>query len=162
MVDVDKQLSQALAMMAAEDFKKAYNKFDKIIKEAPESAEAYHGKAEAGMLVPKVATEEVVANYQKAIELDPKNPFYLTSFGAFCIDVGKFNDAEQAYSKAAELDPENAPHYYSEFAVDYFRAAPEFYEQYLDEKTMEMIKKKALTYLLKAIGLDEAAAKSLL
>jgi hypothetical protein len=46
--------------------------------------------------------------------------------------------------------------------VEYFRKAPVVFEQHMDEKTMEIITKKALKYLLKSINLDEASAKKLL
>jgi hypothetical protein len=36
------------------------------------------------------------------------------------------------------------------------------FEQHMDEKTMEIITKKSLKYLLKSINLDEAGAKKLL
>jgi len=162
MEDADKLVAQGFELLNEGEYAKALSKFDKAIKADPDNPEAYYGKAEAAMLVPKISSEEVMGLYRKAIELDPGNPFYHSSLGAFCIEEGRFNEGEMAYCKAAELDPDNAPHYYSEFAVSYYRRAPEVMEQFLDEQGLEAIKRKALTYLLKSIDLDIEEAKGIL
>ncbi|HTY47490.1 MAG TPA: tetratricopeptide repeat protein [Methanomassiliicoccales archaeon] len=162
MDESEKLVQQAQDSMAAGEYQQAFSKFEKAIKANPNNAEAYFGKAEAGVLLSKVSVEEVIALYNKAISIEPKNPFYYSSLGSFCIEGGKFNEAEAAYNKAAEVDPDNAPYYYSEFAVEYNRKAPEVMEQFLDDSTRAMIKKKALKYMLKSIGLDEEQAKKLL
>ncbi len=162
MEEADKLMKKAYDLLGEGEYQKAMSSFDKVVKMDPNNAEAYYGKAQAAELVPKVKTEDILAYYKKAAELDPKNPLYHSAMGAFCVDAGMFNDAEQAYKKAAELDPENAPYYYSEFGVEYFRRAPVIMEAYMDDKTEEMVLKKSLKYLLLAIGLDEAGAKELL
>jgi Tfp pilus assembly protein PilF len=124
----DKLMKQAYQLLGEGDYQKALSKFEKVTKVDPNNAEAWFGKAEAAVLVPKVKTEDVLA----------------------------------AYKKAAELDPENAPYYLSEFGVEYFRRAPVVMEAYMDDKTEEMVIKKALKYLLLSIGLDEAGALELL
>lgn len=160
--EFDKLMKQGFQMMGEGEYQQALSKFDKAIKLDPKNAEAYLAKADAAVLVPKVAQEEIVALYKKAIELQPDNPFSYQAFAAFCMDVGNFNEAEGAYNKAAEVDPDNAPYYYSEFGVEYYRRAPVVFEQHLDEKTREIIARKSLKYLLKSINLDEASAKKLL
>jgi tetratricopeptide (TPR) repeat protein len=160
--DYEKLMKQGFQSMGEGEYAAALSKFDKAIKANPKSAEAYLAKADAGVLVPKVTQEEVIALYNKAIELEPDNPFIYQAKGAFCMDVGLFNDAEAAYLKAAEKDPENLSYYYSEFGVEYFRKAPVVFEQHMDDKTMEIITKKSLKYLLKSINLDEASAKKIL
>jgi Flp pilus assembly protein TadD len=162
MDESQKLTQQAQQQMSEGEYQQAFSKFDKALKADPNNAEAYYGKAEAGVLLQKVGAEEIVALYKKAIALDPKNPFYYSSLGSFCIDAGQFNEAESAYNKAAEVDPENAPYYYSEFAVEYDRRAPEVMEQYLDDSTRAMIKKKSLTYLLRSIKMTPDDAKKLL
>lgn len=157
-----KLIGQAYQLLSQGEYKKALSKFEKAIKEDPSDAEAYFGKAEAGMLVPKVTSDEILASYKKAVELDPANAYYFSSLGAFCIDEGRFNDAEEAYKKAAELDSENASNYYSEFAVSYYKRAPEVHEQFLDEQGLQIIKRKALFYLLRSIDMDFDEAKKLL
>lgn len=160
--EYDKLMKQGFQAMGDGEYQTALSKFDKAIKADPKNAEAYLAKADAAVLVPKVAQEEIEALYKKAIELQPDNPFIYQSYAAFCMDIGKFNEAEGAYLKAAENDPDSAPYYFSEFGVEYYRRAPVVYEQHLDDKTREIITRKALKYLLKSINLDEAAAKKLL
>ncbi|MDD1770629.1 MAG: tetratricopeptide repeat protein [Methanomassiliicoccales archaeon] len=162
MDESEKLTQQAGQHMSAGEYQQAFSKFEKAIKANPNNAEAYYGKAEAGVLLQKVGSEEIIALYKKAIALDPKNPFYYSSLGSFCIDAGQFNEAESAYNKAAEVDPDVAPYYYSEFAVEYNRRAPEVMEQFLDDTTRAMMKKKSLMYLLKSIGMTTEEAKRLL
>jgi len=157
-----KLVEQGYQLLSQGECKKALSKFEKVIKEDPGNAEAYFGKAEAGMLVPKVTSDDVLAAYKKAIELDPENAYYHSSLGAFCVDEGRFNDAEQAYNKAADIDTDNASNYYSEFAVAYYQRAPEVHEQLLDEQGIEIIKRKALQYMLKSLGMTVEEAKELL
>jgi Tfp pilus assembly protein PilF len=158
----DKLMKQAYQLLNDGEYQKALSKFDKVVKADATNAEAWFGKAEAAVLVPKVKIEDILAAYKKAAELDPKNPLHHSSMGAFCVEAGLFNDAEAAYKMAAESDPENSSYYYSEFAVEYFRRAPVVMEAYMDDKTEEMVLKKALKYLLLSVGLDEAGALELL
>lgn len=162
MAGIEKELREAQEALDAGEYESAAAKFSKIIKADPNCAEAYFGKAEASVGIPKMTPEEVIELYKKAVELDPKNSIYRSSYGAYLIEVGRFNEAEQAYLKAAEADPDNAPYYYSEFAVEYITRAPVVMEKFLDEKTKDMILKKGLRYLLKAAGLTEEEAKRLL
>ena len=150
---------QALGQL---DYDAAYKAFDKATKADPTNAVAFFGKAESALGVPKVEAEEILALYKKAIELDGENPQYRDALAAFCVDLGRFNDAEEQYNAAAKLDEENAPFYWSEFAIQYARKAPMIMEQFLDDKTWDMIRQKALTYALKALGLEKDDAKRLL
>lgn len=162
MANVDKELMDAQEALASGDFEGAVARFSKAIKADPKCAEAYFGKAEASVGVPKMMPEEVMELYKKAVELDPKNPIYHSSYASYLLDVGRFNEAEAAYNKAAELDVDNARYYWSEFGVEYIQRAPVVMEKFLDEKTKDMILKKGLKYLLKAAGITEEEAKKLL
>ncbi len=162
MAGIEKDLMDAQDALSAGDFEAAAARFSKVIKADPKCAEAYFGRAESSVGVPKIAPEEVMELYKKAVELDPKNPIYQSSYGAYLVEIGRFNEAEQAYMKAAELDPDNARYYYSEFAVEYVLRAPVVMEKFLDEKTRDMILRKGLKYLLKASGITEDEAKRLL
>lgn len=162
MAETDKDLMDAQDALASGDFEKAVAKYSKVIKADPKSAEAYFGKAEASIGVPKITQEEVMECYKKAVELAPKNPIYQSSYGAFLVEIGRFNEAENAYVKAAELDPDNARYYFAEFGVEYALKAPIVMEKFLDDKTKDMIFKKGLKYLLKAVGITEEDAKRLL
>ncbi len=162
MAGIEKDLMDAQEAMANGDFEGAVSKYTKVLKADPKCAEAYFGKAEASVGVPKLTPEEVMELYKKASELDSRNPLYLSSYAAYLTEIGRFNEAEAAYNKAAEVDPDNAKYYWSEFGVEYMQRAPVVMEKFLDDKTKEMIQKKGLKYLLKAAGLEEADAKRLL
>lgn len=144
------------------DYEAAYKHFDKATKADPKLAVAYFGKAEAALGIPKVQADEILALYKKAIELDAHNPQYLDALAAFCMDLGRFNEAEEHYNKAAEVDPDNASNYWSEFAVQYAHKAPVVMEQFLDDRTRDMIRAKALTYALRALGIEREDAKRVL
>lgn len=158
----EKDLMDAQAALAGGEFDRAVSKFNKVIKADPKCAEAHFGKAEAAIGVPKVAAEDIQESYKKAVELDPKNPIYQSSYAAFLVEIGRFNEAEAAYIKAAELDPDNSRYYYSEFGMEYALRAPVVMEKFLDDKTKDMILLKSLKYLLKAVGMTEDDAKRLL
>jgi tetratricopeptide (TPR) repeat protein len=162
MAGIEKDLMDAQDAMASGDFDGAISKYNKVLKADPKRADAYFGKAEASVGVPKMTPEEVMELYKKAVELDPMNPIYQSSYAAYLIEIGRFNEAEAAYLKAAELDPDNARYYFSEFGVEYIQRAPVVMEKFLDDKTKEMILKKGLKYLLRAAGITEEEAKKLL
>lgn len=162
MANIDKDIMDAQDALANGDFESAVAKFSKAIKADPKRAEAYFGKAEASVGVPKMTPEEVMELYKKAVELDSKNPIYQSSYASYLLEIGRFNEAETAYNKASELDPDNARYYWSEFGVEYIQRAPVVMEQFLDDKSREMILKKGLKYLLKAAGISEEEAKKLL
>ena len=158
----EKDLMDAQEALAAGDFERAYSRFNKVVKADPKNAEAHFGRAESAMGVPKVSAEDIQESYKKAVELDPKNPIYQSSYASYLVEAGRFNEAEAAYNKAAELDPDNARYYYSEFGMEYVLRAPVVMEKFLDEKTKDMIMVKGLKYLLKAVGMTEDDAKRLL
>jgi Tfp pilus assembly protein PilF len=162
MTDAEKELVRGEELLARFEYEKARKTFNDVIKQDPKNARAHFGKAEASLGVPNVSVEEIMALYRKAWELEPENVYYLTTLGQYCTENGRFNEAEEYYNKATELDEENASLYYSEFAVDYYRRAPVINQKFLDDATMLIIKKKALSYLLKALDMSEEEAKRLL
>lgn len=168
MGDTEKQLNDGIRSMEEGDFKKAYSKFKKLTEDSPKSPEAWFLRAESGnmasgMFGAKVSEEEIMASYKKAIELDPENCEYYASYGAFCISVGKYDEAEGAYNEAAELDESESSRFYSEFAADYYsNALARFGEIMDDPKAREKYARKALLYMLKALDMSAEEAKSLL
>jgi tetratricopeptide (TPR) repeat protein len=154
-----KDLEAGQKLMGEGEFKKALNKFKKVLKEDQKNAMAWFLKAECYIGVPKMNDDEVLEAYNKAIELEEGNPFFYLSRGAFCLESGKWTIAEESYKKAAELDEENEARYLSEFGVEYFNAMS---RKYGDKKEyMKEAKKKAATYLLMSIGLDVDEFKTL-
>ena len=168
MADIEKQLNDGMKAMDEGDFKKAYSKFKKLAEEFPESPEAWFYRAEtgnmaSGMFGAKVADEEIMTSYKKAIELDPENSEYYASYGAFCISIGKYDEAEGAYNEAAEIDESNSSRFYSEFATDYYSNVLARYGEILDDpKARVQYAKKALLYMLKALDMEPEEAKNLL
>ncbi len=162
MEGADGLIVQGFQLLNEGRYSESIQRFNEAIKTDPDNPEAYFGRAEAGMISPEVSAEEVKKQFEKAIELDPDNPFYRSSLGAFCVDLGEFNEAESCYKKAAELDPENRADYYSEFAVSYYKKAPEIMEHLLDEQGMMIIKRKTLNYLLRSIDMDIEEVKEML
>lgn len=162
MPTAEEEIASGEQALSGLDYDAAYKHFDKATKADPKSAVAHFGKAEAALGVPKVEAEEILGLYKKAIELEPENPQYLDAIAAFCMDLGRFNEAEEYYNKAAKIDSDNAAYYWSEFGIQYAQKAPVIMEQFLDDKTRDMIKVKALTYALKALGVEREDAKRLL
>jgi tetratricopeptide (TPR) repeat protein len=162
MANVDEEISRGETCLNGLDYDKAYKHFDKAVKIDSGSALAYFGKAESAFGLPKVKREKVGDWYKKAIELDPGNPQYLEAYALYCMNDGHFKEAEKFFKDAAEADPDNAPFYYTEFAIQYHSVAPVIMEQYMDDSTRDMITTKALNYLLKAIELDPKEAMRLL
>ncbi len=161
-MSADEEIAAGEQALGQLDYDSAYKHFDKAIKADPKNAVAHFGKAEAALGVPKAEADEILGLYKKAIELDGENPQYRDALASFSVDLGRFNEAEEQYNAAAKLDEDNAAFYWSEFAVQYARKAPVIMEQFLDDKTRDMIRQKALTYALKALGIEKEDAKRLL
>ncbi|MCK4756824.1 MAG: hypothetical protein KAS67_00050 [Thermoplasmata archaeon] len=162
MATIEDELVKAQILLAEFEHEKARKKFNEVIKKDPKNAKAYFGKAEASLGAHKVKAEVIQELYMKAVELDPDEVYYVTSLASFCAEIGRFNEAEEYYNKATELDEDNAGMYFSEFAMAYFTRAPIVMEKFLDDTTWRMIKKKSLTYMLKALDMDEKEAMGLL
>ena len=162
MAGADEEIALGEQALSRLDYDAAYKHFDKAAKADAGNAVAYFGKAEAALGMPKVEAEDILSLYKKALELDTENPQYLDAIAAFCMDLGRFNEAEEHYNRAAQLDEDNAPYYWSEFAIQYARKAPVIMEQFLDDKTRDMIRTKALTYALKALAIEKDDAKRVL
>ncbi|SRR6266540_2276049 len=162
MAGTDEEIQAGEVALSALEYSEAYKHFDKAAKADPKNPVAWFGKAEAALGMPQMEAEEILACYKKAVEIEPEHPQFLEALASFSMDMGRFNEAEQFYNKAAEVDKENASYYWSEFAVNYKAKAPVVMEQFLDDKTRDMIAQKALSYALKAIGLTSEDAKRLL
>ena len=165
--DLAKKLAAGMKAMDEGDFKKAYSTYKKLCEENPDDAECWYYKAEcgnmaSGMMGAKVKDEEIIEAYNKAIELDPNCDYY-ESYGLFCISINKYEEAEGAFNEAAELDESRSANLYSEFAVEYFNQVMAQYGEIMeDPKARAPYAKKALQYMLKALEIEPAEAKSLL
>ncbi|MFQ6127916.1 MAG: tetratricopeptide repeat protein [Thermoplasmata archaeon] len=162
MKEAEVEIADGERLLGMSRYDEALKHFDKATKMDPSNARGFFGKAEASLGDPKVRPGEIAALYKKAIELDPNNPQYLEAYASFCMDAGRFNEAEEYYVKASELDPDSAPYYLSEFAIQYYARAPIIMEKFDNEKTRDMIASKSLEYLLRALGIKREEALRLL
>lgn len=164
----EKKIASAMKAMDEGDFKKAYTAFKKLAAELPDDADVWYYKAEcgnyaSGMFGAKVDTQEIMDAYKKAIELDSSRVDYYQSYGAFCISIGKYDEAEGAYNEAAETDESMSSSLYSEFAIEYYNHVMASYGEIMeDPKARAPFAKKALSYMLKALDMTPEEAKSLL
>jgi len=160
MSETQELIEEAEKLLNAFDYEEAHKKFKKALKNE-EDARAYFGKAEAALGIPEIDSDEIINDYEKAIELEG-NPFYHQAVASFCIDVGKFEKAEEHYRKAAEIDPENKAHYLSELAVGYRFKAPVMMEKFVQQAGEDIILRKSLNYMLESLDIDIEKAKDLL
>jgi tetratricopeptide (TPR) repeat protein len=162
MADAEKEVKAGERKLAEMDFKAALSKFRKAIRLDPDDSTAHFGKAEAGIGVPNVSSEEIIEDYERAIELEPENAFFTARLGSFSLEAGEWELAEQSYNKAAELDPENAYLYYSEFGLEYYYAWMAKYEEEATEEERKEALAKCLSYLVRSLDLTPEEAKQLL
>lgn len=162
MAGAEDEIAAGEQALSSLDYGAAYKHFEKAAKADPSNALAWFGKAESALGLADMEQSDVLAMYKKAVELRPDDPQFLEALASFCMDMGRFNDAEQYYNKAAEIDTDNAGLYWSEFGINYRAKAPVVMEKFLDDKTRDMISQKALSYVLKALNLSKEEARRLL
>ncbi len=164
MENVEKLLEEAEALLNRFEYQEAYERFSELLEEDLEDnleAQARFGRAEASLGINEIESEEILEDYERAIDLDD-NPFYRQAAAGFCIDIGKFEKAEEHYRKAAELDPDNEHHYLSDLAVGYRFKAPIMMEEYVEQAGEDIILRKSLNYMLEALDIDKDKAVELL
>jgi tetratricopeptide (TPR) repeat protein len=163
--DAAKEVAAGQRLMAEGEFKGALSRFNKAIRLDPGNADAYFGKAEAAAALPQVATEEIIANYQKAIELqkdEGEKAMVHSQLGAFALREAKLDLAEQSYTKAAELDTENAPYYLSDLAIEYYMSVAKRMDEEGSNLELDAARKKSLAFFAKALDLAPKDASKLL
>lgn len=162
MADSTEEVIEGERCLSDMEYQKAHKHFSKAIQLDNKNARGYFGMAEASIGLPETKVEEVVSLYRKAIELEPNNPQYMEAYASFCMDVGYFNEAEKYFRKASEADPEAAPYYFSEFAIQYYTKAPVIMAGRMDDDAREIVARKSLDYLLKALNITKEEALRLL
>jgi Flp pilus assembly protein TadD len=163
--DAAKEVAGGQRLLAEGDLKGALSRFNKALRLDPNNAEAYLGKAEACAALPNVKAEEIVANYQKAIELqkeDGEKAMTHSLLGAFCLREGKLDLAEQSYLKAAKLDTENAPYYMSDLAIELYMSVARGLDEEGSNTELDAARKRALGHFAKALDLEPKDAAKLL
>ncbi len=162
MGDAEQEIEAGGQALSSLNYEEAYKHFEKAAKADPKNPVAWFGKAESALGLPQMEAAEILGFSKKAVDLEPDHPQFLEAIASYAMDMGRFNEAEQYYNKCAEVDADNAGYYWSEFAVNYKAKAPAAMEQFLDDKTKDMIAQKSLSYALKALGLTKDEAKRLL
>lgn len=164
MANAEKLVAEAEQLLNQFEYEEAYKKFTEALEEE-EMPRANFGRAEAGEAGSlgdlDVNSEDILEDFEKAIELDD-NPFYRQAAGGFCIDIGKFEKAEEHYRKAVELDPQNKHHYLSDLAVGYRFQAPIAMQKLVQQAGEDVILRKSLNYMLEALDIDREKAVELL
>ncbi|HKZ22845.1 MAG TPA: tetratricopeptide repeat protein [Thermoplasmata archaeon] len=162
MAGVEDEIAAGEQALGQLEYAAAYKHFEKVTKADASNALAWFGRAESALGLPDIEPEEILAMYKKAVELRSDDPQFLEALASFCMDMGRFNEAEQYYNKAAEVDGDNASLYWSEFGINYRAKAPIVMEKFLDDKTRDLITQKALNYVLKALNLSKDEARRIL
>ena len=159
--EAQKILDKANMQLAGGEYQKSFNTLKKLVKEVPDTAEAYFGMAEAAMGIPKLSIQDIASYYQKACDLSPENALYQASFGNFCFENGILKKGEECFIRAAEVDEENSALYLSDLATSYFFAAKNFKHMY-PNMSDDDIAQKSLKYIMMAFGIDRDRAKRLI
>jgi len=163
--DAAKEVAGGQRLLAEGDLKGALSRFNKALRLDPNNADVYLGKAEACAALPNIKAEEIIANYQKAIELqkeDGEKAMTHSQLGAFCLREGKLDLAEQNYLMAAKLDTENAPYYMSDLAIELYMSVARGLGEEGSNTELDAARKRALAHFAKALDLEPKDAAKLL
>jgi tetratricopeptide (TPR) repeat protein len=163
--DAAKEVAAGQRLMAEGELKGALSRFNKAIRLDPNNPDGYFGKAEAAAALPQVATDEIIANYTKAVELqkdEGEKAMIYSQLGAFALREGKLDMAEASYKKAAEMDIENAPYYMSDLAIEYYMSVAKRMDEEGSNLELDAARKKSLAFFAKALDMDPKDAAKLL
>jgi len=163
--DAAKEVAAGQRLMSEGELKGALSRFNKAIRLDPNNPDAYFGKAEAAAALPQVATDEIIATYSKAVELQKdtgEKALIHSQLGAFALREGKLDMAEQSYKKAAELDVENAPYYMSDLAIEYYMSVAKRMDEEGSNLELDAARKKSLAFFAKALDVEPKDAAKLL
>lgn len=98
-------VNMGVARSTLKDYEAAIKAFDKAIAMNPGLATAHVGRAYALMMHDKRQSHAALADYDAALELDPRLAFVWINKGNIYYASSDFTSAIQCYSKALELDP---------------------------------------------------------
>jgi TolB-like protein/DNA-binding winged helix-turn-helix (wHTH) protein/Tfp pilus assembly protein PilF len=116
-MELDDDLPEAHAALGAEkadfeyDWQGAEQEFKRAIELNPNYAEA-HFRYAWTYLTPLGNSEQAIAEMKKALELDPFSRIYNTVFGLTYFYARKYDQAEEQFKKAIELNPDFFVTYY--------------------------------------------------
>jgi tetratricopeptide (TPR) repeat protein len=116
-LELDDDLAEAHAALGAEkadfeyDWPGAEQEFKRAIQLNPNYAEA-HFRYAYSYLTPLGKSEQAIAEMKKALELDPFSRIYNTVLGITYFYARKYDQAEEQFKKAIELNPDFFVTYY--------------------------------------------------
>jgi TolB-like protein/DNA-binding winged helix-turn-helix (wHTH) protein/Tfp pilus assembly protein PilF len=116
-LELDDDLAEAHAALGAEkadfeyDWPGAEQEFKRAIELNPNYAEA-HFRYAYSYLTPLGRSEQAIAEMKKALELDPFSRIYNTVLGMTYFYARKYDQAEEQFKKAVELNPDFFVTYY--------------------------------------------------
>jgi tetratricopeptide (TPR) repeat protein len=87
-------------------YNEARETFSYILKLKPENALAHYNLAYVDKMQGKI--QEAKVHFKKAVELEPRNPKYLSELVEIYIDLAEKIEAQLALQKLQEVNPENA------------------------------------------------------
>jgi tetratricopeptide (TPR) repeat protein len=102
------KLSLALKLASENKYAESIDEFNKVIEKLPKDASVaplHIAVAEAYLKIEK--KEDALASYQTAVQLKP-DAAYLTNMGVLLNSMGKTAESQEAFKKAAELNPGSA------------------------------------------------------
>ena len=96
-------LDEALGLLHEDKFSEAAERYRAVIQTNPGIAVAW---SNLGMALRKLGhTEAALGCAQRALDLDPGNPGYLTNLGNVLTDLDRKNEALEAHAKAYQASP---------------------------------------------------------
>jgi len=122
------QLNKGVLAYRNARFKEAIERFKKAVELDPTllNARLYLATAYANQFLPGVESEEnirngqqAIAEYEKVLEVDPKNANSVAGIASIYFNMKKMDDAKKWYKKQIELDPQNPEAYYSVGVIDW-------------------------------------------
>jgi adenylate cyclase len=100
------QMSLALALVSAYDWRNGLKEFDRALELNPNLAFAY--ELQAWTVNGLGRFDEAIAKTKKAVELDPLNPFFQMSLSFYQYWGRQYDDAIAQSRKTLEIDPNSA------------------------------------------------------
>lgn len=98
-------LNLATARLSLKDYEAAIHAFDKALELSPQLATAYIGRAYARTAADPQKSILALADYDAALDTDPRLAFVWVNKGNLYYDAQDFTSAISCYSKALDIDP---------------------------------------------------------
>lgn len=97
-------LSLGVARSTLKDYEAAVKAFNKALGKNASLATAYVGRADALLKADSQQSRLALADYDKALDIDPRLAFAWLNKGNIYYDAGDFTSAIECYTKALQLD----------------------------------------------------------